>query len=106
MSLLILGRDCTDMFISYHPFSGDKPANVLKKFKIGTLISNEFPVYKKDTGFYKELCEEVGDYFKKNNLHHKNPIYGLWRLALLLITMYFTIQYMFGIVESSIIVQL
>lgn len=58
-----VGRDITYLFDSYHPFT-EKPAQILKKYEIGTLKTTEFPMYKKDSGFYKECKEAVGKYFK------------------------------------------
>jgi len=85
------GRDITYLFDSYHPFS-TKPTEILKKYEIGTLTSHEFPVYKKDTGFYKECKEAVGQYFQKNKLHYKDPTGGIWRMAILLLIMYMTFR--------------
>ncbi|CAN0453592.1 unnamed protein product, partial [Ectocarpus sp. 8 AP-2014] len=49
---LMAGRDATDAFASYHPFT-DKPQKMLPKFEIGTLVSREFTPYKSDeSGFY------------------------------------------------------
>ena len=50
--LLAAGRDISDAFESYHPFS-DKPAMILQKFEIGVLSTHEHPTYKPDSGFYK-----------------------------------------------------
>ena len=65
------GRDLTDLFPTYHPFT-EKPKEILKKFKIGKLKGpSEFGTFKKDSGFYKECQQEVGKYFKDNNLDYK-----------------------------------
>ncbi|CAN0463392.1 unnamed protein product [Ectocarpus sp. 12 AP-2014] len=57
---LMAGRDATDAFASYHPFT-DKPQKMLPKFEIGTLVSREFTPYKRDeSGFYREMCKRVG----------------------------------------------
>lgn len=101
---LAAGRDITYLFDSYHPFT-DKPTEILKKFEIGTLKTTEFPVYKKDTGFYKELKESVGKYFKDNNLHYKSPWAGLGRMAALLFVMYHCYNTVY-FNESNILVKL
>lgn len=51
--------------------------------QIGTLTGpTEFPEYKRDSGFYRELCDEVGNYFTKNNIDSKSLWPGAWRMAL------------------------
>jgi len=79
--LLAAGRDCTDLFTCYHPFT-DKPTAVLAKYLIGEMDpqSLEFPQYKPDSGFYKELRAKVGDYFRQTGLHPKDPLPGSLRL--------------------------
>ncbi len=62
--LLSSGRDITDLFTTYHPFT-TKPAEVITRYEIGELCSLEFPQYKEDTGFYREVRQEVGAYFKE-----------------------------------------
>ncbi|CAN0087396.1 unnamed protein product, partial [Laminaria digitata] len=58
--LLMAGRDATDAFASYHPFT-DKPRKMLPKFAIGTLLTREFTPYKADeSGFYRDMCLRVG----------------------------------------------
>lgn len=81
--LLSAGRDCTDLFDSYHPFT-EKPREMLEKYYIGEIKTLEFPQYKPDTGFYKELRAAVGDYFKRTGKNPKDPIPGLQRLAFIL----------------------
>ncbi|CAI5727887.1 hypothetical protein KXD40_005712 [Peronospora effusa] len=83
--LLHSGRECTDTFKSYHPFS-DRADKILAKYAIGKLIGgSEFPMYKPDTGFYKECCDRVNEYFKDNKLDPRNPYSGLWRMFLVAI---------------------
>ncbi len=81
--LLAAGRDCTDLFDSYHPFT-DKPREVLDKFYVGEVKTTEFPQYKPDTGFYKELRQRVGQYFTTNKVDSKGMAQGMWRLAFML----------------------
>lgn len=80
MISLALGRDATDLFKSYHPFS-DRPARILEKMRIGTVSTYEHPVYEKDTGFYKEACEAVAAYFKDTGLNRKDPLNMVLRMA-------------------------
>lgn len=93
--LLAAGRDITDAFESYHPFT-DKPAELLRKFEIGVLSTQEYPIYKKDTGFYKEMRARIGDYFKKNNFDAQSPIPGLMRMIPVLTAAFVTFMTAFG----------
>eukprot|EP00186_Timspurckia_oligopyrenoides_P001041 CAMPEP_0182441618 /NCGR_PEP_ID=MMETSP1172-20130603/595_1 /TAXON_ID=708627 /ORGANISM="Timspurckia oligopyrenoides, Strain CCMP3278" /LENGTH=567 /DNA_ID=CAMNT_0024636017 /DNA_START=27 /DNA_END=1730 /DNA_ORIENTATION=+ len=77
--LLCCGRDATDLFLSYHPFT-KKPSQILSKYYIGTMITYEHPVYPEDTGFYQELCEKVGQYFVAANIDHKSPMTAFIRM--------------------------
>ncbi|TYZ61184.1 hypothetical protein PybrP1_009876 [[Pythium] brassicae (nom. inval.)] len=79
--LLHSGRECTDTFDSYHPFS-NRADKILAKYKIGKLVGGyEFPVFKPDSGFYKECAQRVGEYFTANNLDSKAAFAGLWRMV-------------------------
>ncbi|CAH0483087.1 unnamed protein product [Peronospora belbahrii] len=78
--LLHSGRECTDTFNSYHPFS-NRANVILAKYAIGKLVGgSEFPTYKPDTGFYKECCDRVHQYFQDSKLDSRNPYSGLWRM--------------------------
>jgi len=79
--LLTAGRDISDLFVTYHPFT-DRAAEVLQKFHIGEVKSTEFPQFAPDRGFYQECRREVGEYFRRTGKDHKDPRAGLWRLAL------------------------
>jgi fatty acid desaturase/predicted heme/steroid binding protein len=81
--LLAAGRDITDLFLSYHPFT-DKPLKVLDVYQIGTLVTYQYPQFKKDTGFYKQCCKEVGAYFRENKLDYKDPTGGIIRMSAML----------------------
>ena len=83
--LLSAGRDCTDLFSSYHPFSKIVPA-VMSKFEIGDAATFEFPQHPVDTGFYRELRERVGAYFVATGKHPKDPMPGYVRLFFFLLT--------------------
>lgn len=80
---LTAGRDVSISFESYHPFS-KKAHDVLAKYEIGIVTDSEFPPYPVDTLFYKDIRESVNTFFLANNLDHKNPIYGLWRMAIVM----------------------
>ncbi|GAV01754.1 hypothetical protein RvY_12413 [Ramazzottius varieornatus] len=82
--LLAAGRDCTDLFISYHPFT-EKPAQLLAKYCIGQVTTTEFPQYQPDSGFYKEVRQKVAEYFKENKLVSKDAKPGLVRLGFILL---------------------
>uniref|UniRef100_A0A7S0G1W4 Cytochrome b5 heme-binding domain-containing protein n=1 Tax=Rhodosorus marinus TaxID=101924 RepID=A0A7S0G1W4_9RHOD len=71
--LLCCGRDASDMFISYHPFT-DKPNQILKKFEIGEVSSYEHATFADDGGFYKECCDKLKEYFESTKLDPKNPM--------------------------------
>lgn len=78
--VLHAGRECTDTFDSYHPFS-NRAEKILGKYAIGKLVGpNEFPTFKPDTGFYRECCQKVDEYFKTNKLDPKAAFAGLWRM--------------------------
>lgn len=81
--LLAAGRDCTDLFDSYHPFT-DKPRAMLDSWYIGEMATTEFPQYKPDTGFYRDLRQAVGDHFRKTKTNPKDPIPGLLRLLFII----------------------
>lgn len=89
LPLIILGRDVTDLLKSYHPFS-DKPQAILQKRRVGVLSTYELNRFAPDTGFYRELRQEVGEYFKRTGFHPKDPMPGMIRLAALFLTMLVT----------------
>jgi len=89
MLLLAAGRDCTDLFRMYHPFT-DKPRQIMDKFVIGTITKGEFPQYVEDTGFYKELCQRTGDYFRQTKQDPRSPWPGLARLVGIFTVAYFS----------------
>ncbi|PXF42108.1 Delta(5) fatty acid desaturase A [Gracilariopsis chorda] len=68
--LLAVGRDATDLFTSYHPFT-DRPAKVLERYAIGSLATFEHPVYKPDSGFYKDASDAVKRYFETTGYDSK-----------------------------------
>ncbi|CAN8070463.1 unnamed protein product, partial [Agarophyton chilense] len=80
LMLLAAGRDATDLFESYHPFT-ERPRRMLHKFFIGRLSTFEHPVYKRDSGFYRDACHAVKRYFELNKLDSKQPRTALLRMA-------------------------
>ncbi|XP_065893145.1 uncharacterized protein [Dysidea avara] len=63
--LIGAGRDITQLFESYHPFSAYR---VLEKFYVGELITNEHPVFPEPGEFHRTVKEQVANYFKENNI--------------------------------------
>lgn len=85
MILLMAGRDITDLFTTYHPFT-ETPRKVIQQYRIGTLKGrSEFPSFQPDTGFYAECRHEIGRYFKENNLDYKSMRAGIWRYGLIMV---------------------
>lgn len=80
--MLAAGRDCTDLFTSYHPFT-TAPRTYLAQYDIGQLVTRQYPKFKPDSGFYTALRQRVGDYFKKNKIDHKDPMGSIWRMTLM-----------------------
>jgi fatty acid desaturase/predicted heme/steroid binding protein len=80
MLLLSVGREATDLFNSYHPFT-DAPRAVLHKYRIGKLVSFEHPLYKPDSGFYREATAAVKAHFESRGVDPKNPWTGVVRMA-------------------------
>lgn len=98
MLLLCAGRECTELFASYHPFT-KRPAEVISKFEIGTVANHEFPLYTPDSGFYSDVCDAVGKYFHDKHLDPRDPLPGLWRMALVFGTAAFCYAAVNNIVE-------
>lgn len=77
--LYAVGRDATDLFKSYHPFTA-LPRKILKKYRIGSLTTFEHPIYRPDSGFYKEACDAVKAYFEETKLNSKGPLAMFFRM--------------------------
>lgn len=94
MLLLSAGRECTDLFNSYHWLNPGKPRAIISKYEIGELVGpTELPTFAPDTaGFYKTLSDRVRAYFERTKQNPKSPVAGLWRL-LLILTCAFTALY-------------
>lgn len=80
MILLAVGRDATDIFRSYHPFS-DLPAKTLAKHRIGSLVTFEHPIYRPDSGFYAEASAAVKRYFAETGLDRRGPRGGFMAMV-------------------------
>ena len=86
MLLLAAGRECTDLFTSYHWADDSAKARAtMSKYRVGALRGpTEFPTYPPDTvGFYKEVSRRVRAYFATSGQNPKDPWPGLWRLAVI-----------------------
>jgi acyl-lipid (8-3)-desaturase len=62
------GKDITNLFISYHKSASVNIFGTKSVPKVGKLISNKFPVYSVNSGFYSTLKQKVETYFKNNNI--------------------------------------
>lgn len=76
--VLAAGRDITNLFESYHPFSGDVPATILKKYYVCDIADTELPRYTTKSPLYDTLRKRVGDYLKRQSIDTKSSwsIYG------------------------------
>jgi fatty acid desaturase/predicted heme/steroid binding protein len=99
---LTAGRDVTNMFESYHPFSGEKATTILKKYYICDIAEAELPRYTQKSPLYDELRKRVGEYFSKNNIDYKSSgsIYG--RLAFIYLSLFVTYYIAHHVQFSSI----
>jgi len=79
--MLGAGRDCTNLFESYHPMT-DKPNLLLQKYEIGVLSSHELPKYVKKSPFYSELKDKVRQHFKATDQDPQMAVGIFSRLAL------------------------
>jgi hypothetical protein len=81
MILLAAGRDCTDLFESYHPFSSSAHKTI-EAFYIGELDGPpEVAQFQPDSGFYRDLKTAVGAHFAQTRLNPKAATGGAVRLA-------------------------
>jgi cytochrome b involved in lipid metabolism len=84
MILLAAGRDCTDLFESYHPFS-DRAHKIVESYYIGELAGQpEIAQYKQDSGFFRDLKTAVSAHFAKTGQNPRDPTPGLVRLVFIL----------------------
>jgi fatty acid desaturase/predicted heme/steroid binding protein len=78
---LSAGRDITNTFESYHPFSGELTTSIIKKYYVCDIADSELPKYITKSPLYDTLRQRVGDYFKQNNIDHKNSFAIYSRIA-------------------------
>jgi fatty acid desaturase/predicted heme/steroid binding protein len=83
MLLFSAGRDITNLFESYHPFT-NKPAQVLAKYYVGDISSTEFPRYTTKSPFYDALRKRVSNYFLENNVDPQKS----WRILARMLFVY------------------
>jgi fatty acid desaturase len=90
------GRDCTELFESYHSLT-DKPKQIMEKFFVG--VQEDYrPMFnwqdEKINAFQNELRVEVREYFKKANVDSKISNFRLTQLFLgLIVVLFITIKY-------------
>lgn len=78
---LAAGRDITNMFESYHPFSGELTNTILKKYYVCDVADTELPRYTTKSPLYDTMRKRVGDYFKDNKVDPKNSWSNVGRCA-------------------------
>ena len=86
MLLLAAGRECTDLFASYHWYDGSAKARAtMAKYRVGALRgAPEFAPYAPDAaGIYREVSRRVRAYFEERGLDPKDPWPAMWRLAVM-----------------------
>ncbi|EGG25093.1 hypothetical protein DFA_03339 [Cavenderia fasciculata] len=107
--LYAAGRDVTNLFESYHPFT-EKPAQIIEKYQVGVLSSTEFPKYVSKSKFYDTLRERVGSYFKQTGQDPQGSI-GLYTrmfsvnvafIICYLVSLYTTTNFMLCVVMALI----
>jgi len=82
--ILSAGRDVTNLFESYHPFSGDTPSTIIKKYYICDMADTELPRYTTKSPLYNTLRKRVGDYLEQNQIDPKSS----WAIYCRLIFIY------------------
>ena len=78
--MLAAGRDNTDLFASYHPFTS-APRSMLAQYEIGRVATRQYPKFRPDSGFYSTLCKRVDAYFKANKIDSKAAFPSIWRMT-------------------------
>mmetsp|Transcript_32397 Transcript_32397/g.70736 ORF Transcript_32397/g.70736 Transcript_32397/m.70736 type:complete len:472 (-) Transcript_32397:175-1590(-) len=78
------GRDVTHLFEAYHPLSV-LDSNILDKFEIGTLKTQEYHTYPPMSPFHRTLKKRVYDYLNSRKVDAQYTVWGvqLFRVALL-----------------------
>lgn len=93
------GRDCTELFESYHSLT-DKPREMMSKFLVGTQDDYE-PMFNwtdnKVNAFQNEVRQEVRNYFKEAKVDSKISNKRLTQLFVsLAVTTFITLKYYWG----------
>jgi fatty acid desaturase/predicted heme/steroid binding protein len=88
--ILSAGRDVTNLFESYHPFSGDTPSIILKKYYICDMADTELPRYTTKSPLYDTMRTRVAEHLKKKNIDHKSSMSIYVRLAVIYLTLFTT----------------
>lgn len=81
MITLSAGRDITNMFESYHPFSSELATSIIKKYYVCDILDTELPRYTTKSPLYDALRARVGDYFKQNKIDSKNSWSNIGRMV-------------------------
>jgi len=78
------GRDVTHLYEAYHPLSV-LDSNILEKFEIGSLKTQEYHTYPPMSRFHRALKKRVYDYLKDAKMDAQYTMWGLQsvRLALM-----------------------
>lgn len=87
---LSAGRDVTNLFESYHPFSGDQPFQILKKYYVCDMADTELPRYTTKSPLYDTLRTRVAEYFEKSKIDHKSSVAIYTRLASIYLILFVT----------------
>jgi len=101
---LTAGRDITNMFESYHPFSGEMPSTILKKYYVCDIAETELPKYTTKSPLYEEMRKRIGEYFKKEKIDHKASMGVAGRIAFIYLTLFISYYVSHHIQFSSIFV--
>lgn len=101
---LTAGRDITNMFESYHPFSGEMPTIILKKYYVCDIAETELPKYTTKSPLYGEMRKRIGEYFNKEKIDHKSSVAIVGRIAFIYLALFVSYYFSHHIQFSSIFV--
>jgi len=90
--LLTRGRDCTEMFESYHCLT-DKPKSIMAKFEVGK--QHDYQPYfdwtdPQANAFQTEVISEVRNYVAQNNIDIKCSMYRMTLLSILYVFVFWS----------------
>ncbi|KAF9975098.1 sphingolipid delta-4 desaturase [Actinomortierella ambigua] len=86
--LLGAGRDCTPVFEMYHEFGAVD--SVLKKYYVGTLVTNELPIFPEPSPFHLAIKKRVEGHFKQQRKDPKNKPEIWIRYFVIFATLFFS----------------